>query len=177
MYGMSAESLWGYGIQTFGLSWLMDDAERAKVAYFDLFPEIALWHWLLKYAFNFKADIFNPYNSSEYRLASEGGKLFSWSTLSGRPTIAAKMTSGLNYQDQGTGAEIALRALSMLPPEIQDMLVNFVHDELVLEVPEHRVAEVQMEVERTMIAAADAFLLKYGIPTEVETSVGDCWIH
>lgn len=177
IYGMSADSLWSYGIQSYGLSWSKEDAGQAKDAYFDLFPEIGLWHWLLKNAFKVKADILNPYNSSECRSSSEGGKLYAWYTLSGRPTIASKLTSGLNYQDQGTGAEIAFRSLTMLPPDVQGMLVNFVHDELVLEVPEDRVDEVQGIVERTMIAAADSLLLKYGIPTEVETETGDCWIH
>lgn len=177
IYGMSADSLWSYGIQSYGLDWTKEDAGQAKEAYFDLFPEIALWHWLLKNAFKTKADILNPYNSNECRSSSEGGKLFSWYTLSGRPTIASKITSGLNYQDQGTGAEIAFRSLTALPQDVQDMLVNFVHDELVLEVPEDRVDEVQAIVERTMIAAADSLLLKYGIPTEVETEIGDCWVH
>lgn len=177
IYGMSAASLWTYGIQSYGLSWSKEEAEASKDAYFDLFPEMGLWHWLLKNAFSVKEDIFNPYNASELRTANEGGKLYKWYTLSGRPTVASKITSGANYQDQGTGAEIAFRSLSRLPEDVQDYLINFVHDELLLEVPDARVTEVQTVVEQTMIAAADSLLLKFGIPTEVETAVGDCWIH
>ena len=177
IYGMAADALWTYGIQQYGLSWLKEDAVAAKDAYFDLFPEIALWHWLLKNPFSVKMDILDPYNSSEIKLAKERGKVHKGSTLSGRPTIAAKRTSGANYQDQGTGAEIAFRALNNLPPDIQAMVVNFVHDEFVLECPDARVAEVTEVLEKTMIQAADSLLLKFGIPTEVESSVGDCWIH
>ena len=177
IYGMSADTLWTYGIQSYGLSWLKAEALAAKDAYFDLFPEIGLWHWLLKSAFSSKTDIFNPYNSSELRTASEGGKVYQWYTLSGRPTIASKPTSGANYQDQGSGAEIAFRALNALPEDVQNMVVNFVHDEFVLEAPDERVDEVTETLEKTMIAAADSLLLKFGIPTEVESSVGDCWIH
>ena len=177
IYGMSADTLWTYGIKNYGLSWLKEDADAAKDAYFDLFPEVELWHWLLKNAFSIKTDIFNPYNSSEPRTAAEGGKVYQWYTLSGRPTIASKLTSGANYQDQGTGAEIAFRALAALPLDLQAMVVNFVHDEFVLECPDERVPEVTETLERTMIAAADSLLLKFGIPTEVESAVGDCWIH
>jgi len=177
IYGMSADALWAYGVQSYGLSWDKADAHAAKEAYFDLFPEVGLWHWLLKYAFSVKMDIFSPYNPVEMRLASEGGKVYTWYTLSGRPTIASKMTSGANYQDQGSGAEIAFRALAALPPDVQAMVVNFVHDEIVLECPDERVEEVTATLEKTMIEAADSLLLKYGIPTEVESAVGDCWIH
>ncbi len=177
IYGMSADTLWTYGIQSYGLSWLKEEALAAKDAYFDLFPEIGLWHWLLKSAFSIKTDIFNPYNSSELRMASEGGKVYQWYTLSGRPTIASKLTSGANYQDQGSGAEIAFRALNALPADVQGMVVNFVHDEFVLEAPDERVEEVTETLEKTMISAADSLLLKFGIPTEVESSIGDCWIH
>jgi DNA polymerase-1 len=177
VYGMSADTLWTYGIQSYGLAWQKEDATAAKDAYFNLFPEIGLWHWLLKNAFSVKMDVFNPYNSSEMRTAAEGGKVYRWYTLSGRPTIASKLTSGANYQDQGAGAEIAFRALNALPEDVQNMVVNFVHDEFVLECPDERVPEVTETLEKTMIAAADSLLLKFGIPTEVESSVGDCWIH
>lgn len=177
LYGQQPVGLHRYGVTAYGLKWTTIEAAYAHTAWFDLYPEIGLWHWLLKYAHKVKANILNPYNSSEMQTYSEGGKVYQWYTLSGRETISARLTSAANYQDQGTGAEIALDAINELPNDIQDMLVNFVHDELVLEVPEHRVYEVQEIVERTMIASADKLLMTYGIPTEVETSVGDCWIH
>ncbi|OCX77475.1 hypothetical protein A6M27_00250 [Acidithiobacillus thiooxidans] len=177
IYGMSAKTLWNSGRQSYGLKWTEAEAEAAKNAYFELFPEMGLWHWLLKNAFSQRADILNPYKAYEVQPATAGGKLYLGNTLSGRLTISSKMTSGANYQDQGTGAEIAFRALRALPEDIQSYLINFVHDELLLEVPEARVAEVQALVEKTMITAADSLLLRYGIPTEVETSMGDCWVH
>jgi DNA polymerase-1 len=186
IYQMAAGSLWTYGIKNYGLSWLQTDADSAKAAYFDLFPEISLWHWLIKNAFAEKADILDPYRPESMQTAeslagaddeARRGKVYKWSTLSGRPTISSKITSATNYQDQGSGAEIAFRAFAMLPLDMQDMVVNFVHDEFVLECPDERVPEVTETLEKTMIAAADSLLMKYGIPTEVESSVGDCWIH
>ena len=182
VYQMNAYSLWEYGIKGYGLDWSESDAVAAREAYFDLYPEIALWHWLIKYALVQYANILDPYRPTQMCYAQQRGeerrgKLYRWSTLSGRITVSSKITSGTNYQDQGTGAEIAFRAFANLPPDVQDMVVNFVHDEFVLEVPESRVAEVHEVLEKTMIAAADSLLMRYGIPTEVESAVGDCWIH
>lgn len=177
LYGQQADGLHRLGITQYGLKWTQEEASAALVAWFDLYPEIGLWHWLLKYAHKVKANILNPYNSMDMLKCDEGGKVYQWYTLSGRETISSKLTSAANYQDQGTGAEIALNAITRLPDDIQDMLVNFVHDELVLEVPEDRIAEVQNTVERSMIDSADKLLMPFGIPTEVESEVGDCWIH
>ncbi len=177
LYGQQSVGLHRYGVTAYGLNWTVEEAAAAHEAWFDLYPEIGLWHWLLQYAHRVKANILNPYNASEMRTQAEGGKVYQWYTLSGRKTISSKITSAANHQDQGSGAEIALRAVTALPPDIQDMLVNFVHDELVLEVPDCRVPEVRTVVEQTMIAAADSLLMKYGVPTEVESSIGDCWIH
>jgi DNA polymerase-1 len=177
LYGQQPLGLHRYGVTGYGLTWSLEDAAAAHQAWFDLYPEIGLWHWLLKYAHKVKADILNPYSASEMRTTQEGGKVYRWYTLSGRKTVSPKITSAANFQDQGTGAEIALDALASLPEDVQDYLVNFVHDEVVLEVPADRITEVQAIVERTMISAADKYLLKFGIPTEVESSIGDCWIH
>ncbi|BDB13355.1 DNA polymerase [Acidithiobacillus ferrooxidans] len=177
LYGQQPLGLHRYGVTGYGLTWSVEEAAAAHRAWFDLYPEIGLWHWLLRYAHKVKASILNPYNASEMRTVEEGGKVFRWYTLSGRTTISPKVTGAANFQDQGTGAEIALDALASLPGNVAAMLVNFVHDELVLEVPAMQVEEVQAIVERTMIASANKYLLPFGIPTEVESSVGDCWIH
>ncbi|MDX5934718.1 DNA polymerase [Acidithiobacillus thiooxidans] len=177
LYGMSAEGLHEYGKTGYGLDWTLDEAVSARQVFFNLYPELALWHWLLKYAMKQKRPVLNPYNPSEMQTAEAGGKVYWGSTLSGRPTVAAKTTAASNYMDQGSGAEIALTAINRLPDDVKAMLVNFVHDEIILEVPEERVAEVQAALEQTMIAAADSFLMPFRVPTEVESAVGDCWIH
>lgn len=177
LYGQQPLGLHRYGVVGYGLDWSVEDAEQAHAAWFDLYPEIGLWHWLLKHAHRIKMNILNPYNINETVSAKSGGKVYRWYTLSGRETVSTKLTAAANFQDQGTGAEIALDALVSLPPDVQAMMVNFVHDEFVLEVPDERIEEVQAIVERTMVASADKFLLPYGIPTEVESAIGDCWIH
>ncbi len=181
LYGQQAAGLHRHGVTGYGLTWTLEDAAQARSAWFQLYPEIGLWHWLTEEAHKEKRDILDPYNSNSFKLKGDtetgAGKVFWGSTLAGRQTVSPKMTAATSFQDQGTGAEIALDALASLPEDIQNYLVNFVHDELVLEVPDNRIPEVQAIVERTMIASADKYLLPFGIPTEVESSVGDCWIH
>lgn len=175
LYGQQSVGLHRYGVVAYGLFWSVEDAERAHTEWFRLYPEIGLWHWLLRRVFVLKKQpILNPYNPVEADLE---GKIYRWATLSGRKVLSSKITSAANYEDQGTGAEIALLAINSLPEEIQAMLINFVHDELVLEVPDDRVTEVVPVVERTMTEAADRFLLPFGVPTTVETQVGDAWMH
>ncbi|UTV80095.1 DNA polymerase [Acidithiobacillus sp. YTS05] len=175
LYGQQPVGLHRYGVTAYGLSWTLAEAEQAHAAWFQLYPEIGLWHWLLRrFYVHKKRPILNPYNPIEIDLQ---GKIYRWSTLSGRIVQSSRITSAANYQDQGSGAEIALLAIASLPEEIQTMLINFVHDELVLEVPEKQVPEVIPIVEQTMIQAAERFLLPYGVPVEVKTQVGDSWKH
>lgn len=167
LYGMQGEKLHAYGITNYGLNWTPDEAEFAAQAWFDLYPEVRLWH-LLTRAKKRKlfADTLTP------------AKLFTATTLSGRPVCSDKLPSALNFQDQGTGAEIALAAIAALPDHLACELVNFVHDELVFEVPEDQADARVPEINRVMIEAADKWLkTDYGVPTEVEAAVGDFWIH
>ena len=181
LYGQQATGLHRYGATSFGLDWAVEDAAMARDAWFALYPEIGLWHWMTQEAHKQKADILDPYNSNAFRLRDDTetgtGMVYWGTTLSGRPTVSSKTTGALSFQDQGTGAEIALEAIGRLPEDVRGMLVNFVHDELVLEVPEGRVDEVQAVVEKTMIEASDRYLLPFGVPTEVESAVDDFWVH
>ncbi|MDR7927343.1 DNA polymerase [Acidithiobacillus thiooxidans] len=177
LYGMSAEGLHRSGKTGYGLDWTLEEAVLARKVFFNLYPELALWHWLLKHAMKQKRPVLNPYDASEMRTAATGGKVYWGSTLSGRPTVAAKTTAASNHQDQGSGAEIALDAINRLPDNVKALLVDFIHDEIILEVPVDRISDVQAILERTMIQAADAFLMPFGVPTEVESAIGDCWQH
>lgn len=175
LYGQQPAGLHRFGVVGYGLRWTRQEAAQAHEAWFHLYPEIGLWHWLIRRFFvQKKQPVLNPYNPVEADLT---GKIYRWSTLSGRVVLSSKLTSAANYQDQGTGAEIALLAIGTLPQDIQAMLINFVHDELVLEVPESRVEEVVQIVEKTMVEAANRFLMPYGVSAAVETQVGDAWVH
>ncbi len=167
LYGMQGNMLHAYGITNYGLDWALDEALFAADAWFGLYPEVRLWHLITR---GVKQKLFVD--------SLEPQKMFRATTLSGRPVCSDKLPSALNFQDQGTGAEIALAAIVNLPNHLAAELVNFVHDELVFEVPADLADERTAEIERVMINAADRLLLdSFGVPTEVESAGGDYWIH
>ncbi|MCE5388420.1 MAG: hypothetical protein K0041_07570 [Acidithiobacillus sp.] len=181
LYGQGANGLWAYGKSSYGVDWTPAEAAEARSAWFELYPEIGLWHWLTKWLYVLKEQkIFNPYTRKPYELKQNGrpsGKLYYGWTLSGRYVVSADRKAGLNYQDQGTGAEIALAAIGALPVDVQRMLVNFVHDEIVLEAPDSLVDEVKAALESAMLQAAEPYLAPFGVRCEVETQIGDSWKH
>ncbi len=87
---------------------------------------------------------------------------------------AAERTA-INAPMQGSAADIIKRAMIAVDKWLQEAdldtrMTMQVHDELVLEVPESRVAEVAEGIERLMSGAADL-----SIPLVVEAGVGDNW--
>ncbi|WP_024894062.1 DNA polymerase [Acidithiobacillus thiooxidans] len=177
LYGMSAGGLYHYGITSYGLSWTMEEAVEARAAWFRLYPEIALWHWMTAHAGGkLKSDVFDV-RKNECRGDGEGGKFYQGRTLSGRVVEGLELREALNYSDQGTGGEIALHAITNLPDDIAGMLVGFVHDELIFEVPEGRAEDVSVEVTRVMNESAETLLKLFDVPSEVEAALGQHWIH
>jgi DNA polymerase-1 len=176
-YGMSAGGLYHYGIASYGLAWTLKEAAEARDAWFSLYPEIALWHWMTAHnGGKIKADIFDAHRN-EIKLAMDGGRFYCGTTLSGRKVEGMELRDALNYSDQGTGAEIALFAIARLPDDIAQMLVGFVHDELIFEVPETCVEDVTNRVEIIMNKAANAYLKAQSVPSECEAEIGDSWVH
>ncbi|MDA8152598.1 MAG: DNA polymerase [Acidithiobacillus sp.] len=177
LYGMSAAGLYHYGITSYGLSWTMEEAVEARAAWFRLYPEIALWHWMTAHAGGkLKSDVFDM-RKNECRGDGEGGKFYQGRTLSGRIVEGLELREALNYSDQGSGGEIALHAIAQMPDDIAGMLVGFVHDEMILEVPSERAVEVSCEVERIMNETAEVLLRLFDVPSECEAALGDHWIH
>ncbi len=183
LYGMGVDKLHQSGITGYGLTWSMEDARDGWHAWHDLYPEIGLWQTLTKLSKLWKGEDGNTkkHNIAMYNKGHLGydsaRKVYTGTTLSGRKVVRYDSGQALNFQDQGTGAEIALAAISDLPDDIAQYLVLFIHDELVFEVPEHRAEEVQKTVEKVMVASANRLLDPYGVPCEVEGVLGNCWIH
>ena len=174
LYGMSAAGLHASGITKYDLDWTLNEAAQSRAAWFELYPEIELWQLYLKL---FEANEKRPVRKYGKIVTDGGAKLYRHSTLSGRPVCGPEMRNAGNYSDQGTNAEIGLAAIAELPDWLAERLVDFVHDELLFEVEESRAEEAKAEIERVMNGAADALFEKYGVPSEVETEIGDYWIH
>ena len=177
IYGMSVQGLHSSGITGYGLSWALEEAAEAAQAFFSLYPEVAMWHWMTAHAGGkTKSHVFDT-RRNECKTDGDGGSFYRGRTLSGRVVEGLELREALNYSDQGTGGEIALHAISQLSNNVAKMLVGFVHDELIFEVPTNQADAVSKEVERVMNEAAEALLLLYKATSEVEAALGEHWIH
>jgi len=179
LYGQQAAGLHRYAQQSYGVEWTLEEAKRTREVWFDGYPDIYYWQtvtdvvsgrWL---AYGKKYYARDRYRGGEPRLDKGISRVSS--TLSGRPLATFDRTNTLNYADQGSGAEIALRALSLLPEEWRQKVVNFVHDEIMLEVPEIEAERAAEALRNAMIEAGDWLLGPYNIPTEVDVAISKTW--
>lgn len=93
-----------------------------------------------------------------------------------RVQIASTKRYGRNLPIQGTSADILKRAIRLLHDVISGtgaMLVNIVHDEVIVECPAEIADETAKKVEAAMINAAKEYLKV--VPVTVDVSVGDAW--
>jgi DNA polymerase-1 len=182
LYGMSAGGLHEYGIASYGLQWTLAEAELDRDAWFDLYPEVRFWQIWERFTKKMEnpADkklTFNLQYRDRYTREIETKEIPVWqsSTLAGRPVVALEAKDILNYQDQGSGADMLLSALSKLPKLVLATVVNLVHDEIVCEVPDAQLEQVKGQIESSMLAAAAAMLEPWGIPAACESEIGRCW--
>jgi hypothetical protein len=179
LYGMSAAGLHTNGVDNYGLSWSREEASQARQAWFALYPEFRIWHWwtALIQSRPIPKDKCLVWKSFEGSLSSleRDPKLYEVTALSGRPfKILLDRLKPLNYQDQGTGADILACAIAALPESVADMQLMPVHDELVFEVPVAEAEKVKQIVVDTMIRSANG-IIGDRIPVEVEAVLGECW--
>ena len=179
LFGISVAGLHAQGVDAYGLTWSMEEAAQARQAWFTLYPEFRLWQWWTKFS-QFRSvppgtcTVWDSYKDELIR-PEKDIKLYETTTLSGRPLrVLGEPRKALNYQDQGSGADIFARAIADLPEDVASMMLMPVHDELVFEVPENEIAMVRMTVEETMVRAAEEVLGGH-VPAEVETVVGPTW--
>ncbi|MBU2853007.1 DNA polymerase [Acidithiobacillus ferriphilus] len=185
LYGMQAGTLHSYGITDYGLGWTVEEAIRQREAWLALYPEIGFWHSWSKLVYRRWPTV--PYCSIGYIADKEDPSrtflgikkpsrkaVYVPTTLTNRPLYVSTGQQLLNFQDQGTGADIALKAIASLD-WLTPYLVAFVHDEIVLEVPAALAEEAMEALEKVMVEAASGILTS--VPCEVETAIGDVWIH
>ena len=179
LYGMSAAGLHRYGISNYGLNWTPKEATQARSAWFELYPEFRLWHFWTKYTQSRKVNqgkclLWDSF--SQQLIAPEFvARIYQPTTLIGRRfAILNDFKQALNYQDQGSGADILARAIALLPEDVAAMMMMPVHDELVLEVPVNEIESVKQMVVETMIQAGYE-VLGGQIPVEVEAAIGEVW--
>ena len=180
LYGMEAQGLRRMGITKHGLTWTIQEAADARKAWFDLYPDVRLWQLWTLYLRRFQQEhgIYRTWDKRGHHFRkSQYGKvnIYAVSTLTNRNfQIIEDRRAALNYQDQGTGADILARSIALLPKEVASMLVLSVHDELVFEAPKEAAPEVEAAARASMIAASNQ-VLKDRVPMVVEASCSDTW--
>lgn len=157
IYAMGAKGLQAYAKTVYGVDMTLEEAETFRERFFNAYKGIANWHSRMKKAVNV----------TESR------------TLSGRRCVfggEAGVTALLNTPVQGTAADIAKKALGMLVPVARNLnghIIATVHDEILLEVPEHKAEEAAFELKNTMERAGTCYLKH--VPVIAETTIADSW--
>lgn len=99
-------------------------------------------------------------------------------TLGERPILAWANTGALNFQDQGTGADMLARALAALRDQgLHRYLIGVVDDKLLLEVPDDQGDAVGDRVRELMCGSADYYLAGYGVPADADVQIDNVWLH
>ena len=94
-----------------------------------------------------------------------------------RQQVSMTQRNGKNTPIQGTSADILKRALRLLRDELKGtsaMIVNIIHDEIVVEASAEEAEEIAQKVERAMCVAGEEYLTT--VPVKVETEIADDWV-
>lgn len=91
-------------------------------------------------------------------------------------SVGSAKRVGKNMPIQGTSADILKRAMRLLYNDLKDtsaIVVNVVHDEIVVEAGEAEANDAARIVEQAMITAGEEFVSK--VPIKVEIKIADDW--
>ncbi len=160
IYHISASGLVTYAKSSYGVEMTEDQAEEfIRKFLHEAYPGVAAWQ---------------ERQDTEARAAglvrTASGRLRRW------PDGRMPVTELCNTPDQGSGADIAKRAMALVRERLGGFggeLVAMAHDELVLEVPEAEAEAAAAALRECMIRAWDEFV--DSVPIEVEVGVGDSW--
>ena len=162
LYGQSAPGLVKYAASSYGVTLPEDDAREIRTKFFRTYGSLRQWH------------------GESHRRAEQG--VSEVRTVLGRrrlipPEASAweRFTALVNTPVQGGCADGMKRALvqlaSMLPPSAR--IISTVHDEIIVEAPEHEAESVRQTVQSVMIEAMAALFPQ--VPVEVEAGVCASW--
>jgi DNA polymerase I-like protein with 3'-5' exonuclease and polymerase domains len=153
---MGAKGLREYAWNTYGVSMTDAESQYFLTRFFEAYQGVAGWHKQVRES-----------ATNESR------------TILGRRRIwdaQPKITELLNSPVQGSAADIAKRALSMLPDALQGTgvkIIGCVHDEIILESSNENLQQFSGLLKTTMVMAGKEYLKK--IPLEVELDIMDSW--
>ena len=161
LFGQGARGLQGYAKASYGVEMSEAEAKRARSAFFAAYPGLARWQKRQQEAAARAGQVRTP-----------GGRV---RPLEGGRQMA---TASLNTPIQGGAGECFLAAIAALEPELDRLgavLVNVVHDELVVECPEDRAEDTKAAVERAMVAGFLSVFPEGSTRDLVEAHAGANW--
>lgn len=180
LYGMTAPTLHMTGVVTYGSDWSLEEAQAASDAWFGLYPELGFW----QYFTILRPEWEGPAQVCKVNMRSGSAKvdkkeLRSWrvTSLYGRVYVREGFREALNYQDQGTGAHMVFKAMTVMPKDVRACLIDQIHDEILAEVPEELAEKYREIISSSMVKAANEALGKYDIPVDADAEVGEVWLH
>jgi DNA polymerase I-like protein with 3'-5' exonuclease and polymerase domains len=151
IYAMGAEGLRAYARHSYGVTLTTDEAQTFRQRFFAAYAGVAQWQAQIRAAM--------PLTESR--------------TLSGRRRQWAeppRLAALYNTPVQGGAADIIKHALGMLPQALQGtgaMIVGTIHDEILVEAPTERAAEVAQILKATMEQAGHTYLARVPVVTDV----------
>ncbi len=95
---------------------------------------------------------------------------------SDRQAVAGAQRNGKNFPIQGTSADILKRSLCLLHRELRGtsgMLVNIVHDEIIVECDLSEAESIARILERSMLDAGKEYVRR--VPIKVDAHIADEW--
>lgn len=175
LYAMKVPGLVEAAAKNYDIHWTLDQGAEVYHGWLNTYIEIDLWHKWTELNQVEAVYVPDPDFGGEFRKKG----CFSSVTLGGRQIYAFGLNAALSYEDQSTGADILGRVMQTLYteyPEIGKCIVNQVHDELVLEVPEEQAESYTKTVQSVMVQAAEHFLAPFGVRAECSPALGDVWL-
>jgi len=173
IYGMGEETLRLYARDSFGTDMSDEEAEKARQVFFKTYPYIKRYHAHIK---NRPDQTY--YLPEKSKIVEKTLKLVH--SRSGRVRIVGLdengniyFTQAVNQPDQGTGADMLKKALTLLYRDTDYRLILPVHDEIVIEVPEEEAEHAKEVLHDIMVRAGREFIDP--VPVEAEVKVGRSW--
>ena len=160
LYGQGAKGLARYARAQYGVAMSLTKAEQARRAFFRAYPGLQRW----------QQDTIREVRRTGC-IATPDGRV--------RRFKAGRVYSeALNTPIQGGAAEVLLATLSLLESHlagIDALLVNLIHDEIVLEVAREDGTRACRALEEAMIAGMKTVFPRADTRGLVEAAVGDSW--
>ena len=165
LYGQGAEGLARYAKITYGVNMTLEEAEKARNAFFATYPD--LWKWQRRSSTRAE---------QEMKVTTPGGRVRDFR----KESKGYRYTESLNTPIQGGAAEVLLAALARLDRSIEEekidaKLVNVVHDEIILEVVEADADRAKKLLETAMVKGMQEVFPNACTKDLVEAHIGKNW--